>query len=248
MIPTIVQQHLEEAASLHDTRRALAIAPHATLEDLGRFDERLAAHLDGLSVAGESARPLCDGALENLSSGTLFTLAVLAIERRELERLLKLFAVAEAVPEVRGGLIAAVGWLESSRLKGIVKRLLSSQNALEQVVGLVACVSHSVDPGLASGPWIRDKNANVRARALRAIGELNQQDLAPVCASAMSDEDRDCQFWAAASAVLLGNRGVSLEAVARAGTSPGGPPNTGFEVGAPSDEYKRGTSSASRPS
>ncbi|MCK7500240.1 MAG: HEAT repeat domain-containing protein [Comamonadaceae bacterium] len=44
-----------------------------------------------------------------------------------------------------------------------------------------------------------------RARALRVAGEAGRRDLLPVCINALNDEDIDCRFWAAHSALLLGD-------------------------------------------
>jgi len=50
--PTIVGIHAEEAAILFANRPAAVRAPNRRLEDLATVDGRLAAHLDGLAIAG----------------------------------------------------------------------------------------------------------------------------------------------------------------------------------------------------
>ena len=67
-IPLVVQQHVEEAAILRNIRAVLVRAPHVKLHHLRRLDDRLAAHLDGLAVAGEFGRRLCESALANPES------------------------------------------------------------------------------------------------------------------------------------------------------------------------------------
>ena len=52
-IPTVVRQHVEETAILRNTRSVLVRAPHVKLHHLRRLDDRLAAHLDGIAVAGD---------------------------------------------------------------------------------------------------------------------------------------------------------------------------------------------------
>ena len=81
-VPVVVQQHAEEAATLRNTRSYLVSAPHVRLHHLRRLDDRLAAHLDGLAVAGEYGSKLTTAALENPGSGETFTAAVRAIEDR----------------------------------------------------------------------------------------------------------------------------------------------------------------------
>jgi hypothetical protein len=138
-IANVVSQHAEEAASLYGTRVVLVRAPRVRLWALQRdCDGRLAAHLDGLSVAGEHAWPFCEAALEAPSAGAVFTAAVRAIEEMDHHRLDRLFALAEVSRETVPGLIAAFGWHSRQQLQGLVAKLLSSENALRRSVGISA--------------------------------------------------------------------------------------------------------------
>jgi len=87
----IVAQHLEEAAGLHRRRAAFTAGPSRTLPDLARYDERLAAHLDGLAVAGDDAWPLCVAALARAVPGVVFVAAVTAVQAKSSARLDELF-------------------------------------------------------------------------------------------------------------------------------------------------------------
>jgi uncharacterized protein (TIGR02270 family) len=221
IIASVVTQHAEEAASLYHLRTALLRMPHVGLRDQARCDGRLAAHLDGLSVAGGHAWAFCEAALEELSAGTLFTAAVLAIEEREQNRLARLLALAEAAPESRTGLVSAFGWLEGERLQGVVASLLASQNAFRRWTGIAACALHRVDPAILSAGRLRDPSPNVRVRAFRTVGEIGCQDAVPACTVAVRDDDPECAYWAATSSVLLGNRGAALEALTDTGSRSG---------------------------
>lgn len=77
-IPVVVAQLVEESATLRHTRSVLVRAPHVKLLHLGRLDERIAAHLDGVAVAGEFGWKLCEAALENPGVGEVFAAAVRA--------------------------------------------------------------------------------------------------------------------------------------------------------------------------
>ena len=57
---------------LRHVRSVLVRAPHVGLLHLGRLDERIAAHLDGLAVAGEYGSRLCLAALERPGCGEVF--------------------------------------------------------------------------------------------------------------------------------------------------------------------------------
>ncbi len=214
---SVVQQHLDEVVGLWDVRSTLLKSPPVTLESLRWPDERIAAHLDGLSVAGEHAWPLCEAALEAPSAGSAFAAAIRAIEGRDPLRLHRLVAVAKTVVDARRGLTSACGWLDRERLQGVVAPLLASDDPTSRALGVAACAVHRVDPGLAAGRWIRDPDAVVRARALRAAGELGRCEFTPTCVSALTDDDAECRLWAAWSGVLLGNRNVALAALTASG-------------------------------
>jgi uncharacterized protein (TIGR02270 family) len=149
----------------------------------------------------------------------MFAVAVGTIERQDQTGLAQLHAVAGAAPELRSGLIAAFGWVEAGALQGIVVRALSSADPLARLTAVAACALHRVDPSLERR--IVDPDPTVRARALRTAGEIGNGEVVPACEAALRDDDPDIEFWAAWSAVLLGNRGVALDMLIRAGRTPG---------------------------
>ena len=206
---------------MRNARSALTSASHVGLRQLGRLDERLVAHLDGLAIAGADGWRFCEAALENLGVGEAFTASVRAIEDRNTERLARLCAVVEAAPDARPGLISAFGWVSAQHLQGLTRSLLSSDNPFHRAVGLATCAMHKVDPGAALGPAIVDADSHLRARGLRTAGQLGRRDLLEACVSRLMDEDPQCAFWAAHSSVLLGNRDVALKALQRMAVQPG---------------------------
>lgn len=221
VVPVVISQHAEMTAHLYGVRNGLIHAPHVKVEHLLRIDKRLAAHFDGLTISGESGASVCMQALDNPDPGVMFAVAVGTIERQDQTGLARLHALAGAAPEVRSGLIAAFGWASAAVLQGIVARSLSSDDPLARLVAVAACALHRVDPGLASARRIMDTNPLVRARALRTAGEIGCGEVVSACEAALRPDDPDIRFWAAWSAVLLGNRGGALDAVIRAGQAPG---------------------------
>jgi uncharacterized protein (TIGR02270 family) len=220
MVEAIIQQHVEDAMVLHASRTMLAHAPHVRLRHLARFDERLEAHLDGLAVAGELAWPICDASLETPSVGAVFTATLRALNegreqmsgRTRLDRLLRLSAAAAYG---RKGMLAALGWLEPSRLGDILADLLRSESPIQRYVGIAACGIHRLDPDLAAARRFEDENLLVRARAWRTAGEIGKRELvSTAAAAAIADDDPSCQFWAAWSAVLLGDKHNALDVLA----------------------------------
>lgn len=211
IVPVVVQQHGEDAAILHATRTALTVAPHIRLKHLRRFDDRLGSHLDGLLIAGDYAWVACLPELERPRSGSLFVLTSLALQSGNARQLGRAYALAEAVPPSRSGLFGAFGWTERSRLRGIVSDLLSSEIPFHRLLGIAASAMHRVDPGIIAARRMEDPDPPVRARALRTIGELGLRQSVSTVATFIDDDDPHCRFWAARSAVLLGDRERALE-------------------------------------
>jgi uncharacterized protein (TIGR02270 family) len=210
-VAIVVQQHAEESAILRNTRSVLTSAPHVKLHQLRRLDDRIAAHLDGVAVAGEFGWKVCEAALETPSAGAVFAATERAMEDKNVTALNKLLALAEASPEAQPGLISAFGWVSAQFLQGTIKSLLASANAFQRQIGIAACAMHQVDPGVALASAIADKDAPLRARALRVAGEAGRRDLLPACVKALTDKDAACQFWAAYATALLGEQGKAKD-------------------------------------
>lgn len=199
-----VQIHAEELATLFTSRHVLIRAPHINLEDLHRWDQRMAAHLDGLAVGEEAAWRICDELLAEPGAGELFAVAVHALESGAVQPLEKVFALAQEAPDARHGLFAAFGWVNGERLRNLVASLLRSEDPMRRLCGVAASAMHRVDPGVVAR--LGDADPAVRARLLRTTGELGKREWVSLCERTMTDEDASCQFWAAWSAMLLGSR------------------------------------------
>lgn len=210
VIPHIIDQHAEEAAFLWLLRHNAVYAPHYNLKDLAKLDGRVEAHIDGLRIAGDYGWEACCHNLEFKERGEVFIAAVLALEGNLIDRINKVYQVAEEAPETLTGLISAFGWVEPHHLQGKVNGLLISKNPLWRQVGIAACAIHRVDPGKYLDEAIQDDNFQLRACALRAAGELGRADLKSILLEQVSHQDTAIGFWAAWSTVLLGGRGKAL--------------------------------------
>lgn len=226
-VPVVVMQHVEDAAHLRHVRSVLVRAPHVRLLQLGRIDERIAAHLDGIAVAGAYGAGLTQQALERPGAGAVFAATVGAIADRDADRLDKLLAITEAVPASRAGLLSAFGWVSAPELQGITRELLEAPHPWRREVGLAACAMHGVDPGLALDGALRagsadagegdgdgDGSTALRARALRVAGQCGRRDLVEACLGALVDANERCRLAAASSALLLGNRAEAPDLLA----------------------------------
>jgi uncharacterized protein (TIGR02270 family) len=208
---SVVRQHAEESASLRSLRSVLAVAPHVDLLTLRRLDVRIAAHLDGLAVAGELGGKLCEAAFENPGVGEVFAAMERAIEDKNVLALNKLLALAEAIPASQPGLISAFGWVSAQFLQGTIKNLLASSIAFQRQVAIAACAMHQVDPGAALTVAMTDADPALRARSLRVAGESGRRDLLAACVNALADKNAVCRYWAARSVALLGDQGRAID-------------------------------------
>ena len=220
-IPVVVQQHAEESAMLRHVRSVLVRAPHVKLSHLRRLDDRIAAHLDGLAVAGRYGTGLCTAALELAGAGEVFALAVRVIDERDDKAIQRLVTLAAALPDARRGLLSAFGWVSASLLQGLVHPLLAAADAPARELAVGACRLHRADPGPALQAALDDPAPLVRAAAWRAAGELGRTDLLDRALASLADPDDDVAFQAAACALLLGNGDAALDALEALGQREG---------------------------
>jgi len=212
---------VDDAAMLASNRTTLVEAAHLRLDRLAEFDRRLSAHLTGLRFSGEEGWAFCEAALETPSSGSVFAVGVRALSERDNVRLERILALAQALPETSSGLLSAFAWVERSQLQGIVASLLRDGDGFRRMIGVATCAMHRVDPGLASGEFLRDSDPAVRSCSLKAAGELGLLEARPACVVALDDEDDDCRFRSSWSAALLGDRSRAVDSLSRRGLSPG---------------------------
>jgi len=212
-VPVIVTQHLENAAVLRSVRSILVRAPHVKLLHLARTDERLSAHLDGLSMSRDYGARLSQAALANPGVGELFIAAILAIEQRDREEIERLLSLLDVVPDAARALSSAFGWVSPALLRGLTAPLLTSESPTARWLGLAACAQHRVDPGTALRAALEQPHDGLLIRALRAAGELGRVDLLPACLGHLQDDRPALCLPAAWSAVLLGDRGDAVNSL-----------------------------------
>lgn len=204
IIPSIVSQHAEEAAFQWLLRDAAVDAPHYTLQDLAKLDNRVEAHLDGLRIAGEPGWEIVCEQLEWEEAGEVFTAASLAFENGDAGKVESVLAVAEQSLEQAQAAVSALGWMPWEQAAPHVEALLTSASPLRQRMGIAAIAVHRQPayPSLARG--LTSAEPVVRARALQAIGEFGQKDLASTIRANLAHPDESCRFRAAWSGVLIG--------------------------------------------
>ncbi|MCC6552278.1 MAG: TIGR02270 family protein [Polyangiaceae bacterium] len=205
VFPAVVDQHAREAAFLWLLRDGAVRAPHYDLADLEALDERVEANLDGLLGAGDAGWEACARGLAAPEGGEVFAATVVALERGDLRGVAAVIDAAGASPPLSRGLVSALGWVSFDTAARTIRALLAPRGpAALRRLGIAACAAHRRDPGPALPDALLDPDAALRARALRAVGELGRADLRADLRRALEDEDASCRQWAAWSGVMLG--------------------------------------------
>jgi uncharacterized protein (TIGR02270 family) len=206
IVTQVVTQHTEEAAFQWLLRRDAVHAPHFSLSDLAYLDDIVAAHLDGLRIAGDPGWEICREEMSWQEPGELFTAAVLAYESGREDRIKLVTETAIKSDEAAPGLASALGWLTYAQAQRHISTLLQADEPILRRLGLAAAAIQRQDPGAALEAALQAIDLVVTPRALRAAGELGRQDLLPLCQAQLTADDDETKFWAAWAATLLGDK------------------------------------------
>ena len=190
----VVEQHAEDAAFLWTQRDNAVMAPNYSLKDLADLDERVEANIDGLRVAGETGWKICEDALDLEGPGEVFAAGVLAFESKDKERIDKVLETGCSEPELMRALISALGWIKFEQIEDLIKDFLVSERAEFRCLGIAAFAVHRKDPGPALSQAISDQDVQLRARAIKAAGELGRVDLLNIILPITTDPDEGCCF------------------------------------------------------
>ena len=206
IIPSIVEEHAEEAAFLWLLRDRSVDAPHVRLKDLAALDERVEAHIDGLRVAGESGWAIWRNALDFEEPGEVFAVAVLAFENKQPDQIDKALAVVDTKPQLARSIVSALGWLPARDAQPFIQRFTASESPAVRRIGVAAAAVHRINPGAVLEHSLRHlDHVPLTSRALRAAGELGLRQLVPAIQPFLESPDDDVRFAAAWSAALLGD-------------------------------------------
>jgi len=207
----VIQQHIDEAALLALRRRDAVTASQFDLEDLGRLDDRLEAHLDGLIVTGDVGWATALAELQQWREpGEAFAATVLAFERDTGARLDRILTLVESAPEAGEGLAAAFAWLDWHKIASFAEPLVRSDLPVLRQAALGAVIAHrdAVPAAMAQAlvkTALDDPDPAVRAQALRAPGACGWAEMRDRCLAIGTSSETE-RFWAAWSAACLGDR------------------------------------------
>ena len=205
-LPAVTEQQGDEASSLWLLRNRIIKSPLHGLNELAEHDKRIEAHLDGLRLAGKAGWEMCEAALRAGDGAEYFSASILAFNSGEEARIACLLDTGGADLILSKGIISALGWLPYYQAEPYIKRFLTEHSPALLRIGIAASAIHRVDPGKILKDAIRNENQALKARSLKAAGELGRIDLLPALVDNLSHEDEACRFFAAWSAALLGDR------------------------------------------
>ena len=89
----------------------------------------------------------------------------------------RVLEIACLSPELQRGLTSGLGWLPFSKIEADLNDMLDSELPEMRCIGIAAFAAHRRDPGQPLMQALSDPNDRLRARALKACGELGKADL-----------------------------------------------------------------------
>jgi uncharacterized protein (TIGR02270 family) len=220
IIESVVSRHAEEAAILWLQRDRAVGQPQYALRRLTELDQRVEAHIDGLRVAGDPGWEIVLKAMDEGGAGEVFPGAVLAFESGEASRIQAVLDGAKVPPKARA-VVSALGWLPAEDAVRHIRPLLGSDSPVHRRVALATAAVHRLK---LRGDVLQSAFASddplLKARALKAVGELGLIDLQQAVRANVKAKDPNCRFWAAWSSSLLSGHSDAvayLQNVAEAG-------------------------------
>lgn len=195
----------DEAAFLWASRRFVVRSSAVTLQVLANVDGRLSGLLRALNTGPALAERLIQDEPSAGEPGRAFVTAVVALRSGAAMVFDQLVKRLDSRPELEPALASALAWLEFEEVRACLRRLLIAPAPAAVRLGLAAAVAHRANPGALLVRALDAQDPVLRAGALEAAGRLAVRDLSPRLQEALHDKDAACRFWAAWSAVRLGD-------------------------------------------
>lgn len=203
----VLAEHVDDAAAGWRRRTHFVEAPHVRLHHLARADNRLFAHLAGVHAAGEAGWQAARESLDSGDAGNVFVLTWIAFIDGMLDRMRDTLPVLLAEPGHTDAGVGALASIAPARLHESLQRLAGSPHPAHRRLALAVYALQRRAPGALLPRSLADADPLLRARALRAIGELGRQDLVGPLIEALRDADAGCRASAAGSLLVLGGPG-----------------------------------------
>ena len=203
---SVVEEHGEDAAMLWRMHEHGIQAPLYRLRDLELLDERVLAHLEALCVAGAVGMAQARRALATEEPSAVFVTAYLAFSTSETEAMRHVTQISAPIPTFADALISALSWIRITSIEQPLRSLARSENPVFRRLAVAVAAAHRIRMGNLYENAAGDANPDVRAIALRAIGETKSRDLEALVQDGVRASDTQSRFWAAWTMALLGDQ------------------------------------------
>lgn len=203
VIPSIISQHASELAFLWTQRERMLYSPCYTRSDLSALEERMDAHLDGLTIAGEVGWQTASKEVTATDADGAFCLMRLALRRNDSVLAEQLIEQSQSVPSMARGLLSALAWPPWEQVKGLVERIQLAANPHLCGLGLAAAALHRQGSDVVLGAALKKDEPELVERAIRAVGQLGRPHLMHSVWSYLTSANRRLRYWALWTATLL---------------------------------------------
>jgi len=201
----VIDIHVTEAAFLWMRRDRAVTAPHYRLRHLARLDRRIDGHLEGLRHAGTAGWDAAQRRLDQCDPGMVFVVGYLAFHSFEREWMRRALQLGLAEAAFADAMVASMAWHHDNVNTTALRQLAASPLAAHRRVALAAKTLGAQNPGSELAQAAHADDAVLRARALRAIGDLKRRDLLGLAHEALDDPDSACSYRAARALALAGD-------------------------------------------
>jgi uncharacterized protein (TIGR02270 family) len=185
VIPALIRRHAEDAAFYWLQHDASGYSPRLSLGGLERFSNLLAAHLEGIEVAGDAGWQPSLAALQQWKqTGEAFVCAHTALQNNDPVQLDEVMQEVGARPdELLRSVISALAWVPRARaLDAIANWSGADSDAVKQVAALraAALMGQSATASLSQPIkyFLTNTDAHVRSAACRAAAVSDQSSAA----------------------------------------------------------------------
>ena len=205
----VLQQHFDDASFFADIRRGTTFQPNLKLDDLVKFDSRIEANVSGLLASGDGAWEFCREQWDTKDAGGLTIILRVALAFEKFEFLAEKLEASGASDIVSKALGEALSWQDERQLAAVDSEFAKRKAALGQEAIYRARLCHrALDPEMAA-QHLEGDTLPFPVLSMRGVGEMGHRSLLPHCHRLLQDECEDLRFWAAWSAVLVGDRAAA---------------------------------------
>lgn len=204
-IAHIIDRHVEDAAFLWLQREdACLVQPHYQLADLVALDNRLAANLDGVAVAGKFGLDVAvDQAMKYQAPGEIFVATWSAIWHSSGKHLDQMIALSEHSEECWQAMVSGLAWHPADVVEPFLSKMGNSDNLQLFLLAAEVKFQQGQCPDHLLKRLLAQTDPRFNELGLKAIGQLKLTHWLEKIRHFQIHENQTLQFWASWSTALL---------------------------------------------